>query len=84
MIRCPKCLTGCLVPEPQEYPLPDTVKCLNCAWRLPVVITPKPERTTCCNCANAPVEGKTYCQRCLDTMANWKVRRKYRKRCQVA
>lgn len=74
-MRCEKC-QGCLVPEIQGYPLPPTVKCINCAWREHVAIMPKPERVKCRNCSSAPVEGKTYCQRCLDVMANWKRRKK--------
>ena len=32
MTSCPKC-HGCMVPEIQEYPLPDTRRCLNCGMR---------------------------------------------------
>jgi hypothetical protein len=38
--RCPKC-AGCVVPEYQEYPLPETVRCLNCGMRPRMHVLPQ-------------------------------------------
>lgn len=38
--QCPKC-SGCVVPEHQEYPLPETVRCINCGMRPRMHVLPQ-------------------------------------------
>lgn len=73
MTRCSKC-QGCLVPEIQEYPLPATVRCIQCGWRPPCTpvcppIEPSVNRQwtpgQCEFCLKrSAVRGKPYCWPC--------------------
>ena len=72
MKRCEKC-HGCLVPEIQEYPLPDTQRCIQCGWRPPCApicppIEPNPNRQwtpgNCEYCGNPAMRKKPYCLVC--------------------
>lgn len=67
-MRCAKC-QGCLVPEIQEYPLPETVKCINCAWRenKPLPIPPRDpysRKDRCLNCQESCEAGYKQCPKC--------------------
>lgn len=74
MTCCQKC-GGCLVPEIEAYPLPATVRCVQCGWRpkpatiIPIEDSPNRrwESVLCERChKHNSIRGKEMCWKCWD------------------